>query len=209
MDADHINHKQPHTTLWLSQRLCTPFQEDKSLAAGTKRYDGDSAGENWPTFEYTKAHRLHDIRSLCNACDKIDVTTLTEGGPPIVLRDSFFEIARTASRCRFCSLIAQSTRGVSGTDYKADFLYTMGNRDAVDDRPVYLELQDGRLNVYVPYPEDWSPDSFHNQYGWDLGSFRIRVGEGIVFISYKLHTSGHSRGLGLSGEGHGLKEYWY
>ncbi|OIW25322.1 HET-domain-containing protein [Coniochaeta ligniaria NRRL 30616] len=145
------------TTLWLGQRSNTPFQEDNLLAAGSSTYEGTSSGCKWPTAAYTKAHRLHDIKTLCEACDRIDITALAEDGPPLTLRNSFFEIARTAGQCRFCSLIAQSARGVEGTLYEHDFLHTMGNRDAVDDAPVCLDLQEEKLNVRILFPEDGLP----------------------------------------------------
>lgn len=166
------------TALWLGQALCSPYQHDKGLTAGTSRYDGDSTCGKWPTLLCTKGHRIHDIKTLCKACDKIDVTLLKEGGPSIILRDSFFDIPKTAKECRFCSLIAQYTRGVTGTQYESDFRYILGNRDAVEDGLVTLSLSDGKLNVQVPHPDDWKQFNYDVSC-WDLGSFGLLAGEGF------------------------------
>lgn len=174
--------KNCFTALWLGQALCSPYQHDKGLTAGTSRYDGDSTCEKWPTVLCTKGHRLHDVKTLCQACDKIDVTLLKEGGPSITLRDSFFDIPKTAKECRFCSLIAQYTRGVEGSQYESDFRYILGNRDAVEDGLVTLSLSNGKLNVQVPHPDDWKQFNYDVS-GWDLGSFGLLAGKGILHAS--------------------------
>lgn len=171
--------KNCSTALWLGQALCSPYQNDQRLTAGTSRYDGDSTSGKWPTALCTKGHRLHDIKTLCKACDKIDVTLLKEGGPSITLRDSFFDIPKTAKKCRFCSLIAQYTRGVAGTQYESDFRRILGNMDAVEDGAVTLSLSGGKLNVQLPHP-DWWKQFNCDVSGWDLGSFHLLSGKGIL-----------------------------
>lgn len=180
MDPPQADDKQWPTVLWLGPRLNSPFQEDESLAAGTSRYDDDSASGKWPTFAWSKAHRLHDIQSLCDACDRIDITALTEGGPSIRLQDSLAAVARASRKCRFCSLICQSARDVKGSRYEEGFLEMMLSRDCRDYHPVHLQMRDGKLNIIVPHPTYRSNSGVD---GWDLGSFRIYCMEGIATIS--------------------------
>ncbi|KAH8680344.1 heterokaryon incompatibility protein-domain-containing protein [Ilyonectria robusta] len=187
--------KDCSTALWLGQALCSPYQNDQRLTAGTSRYDGDSTCGKWPTSLCTKGHRLHDIKTLCKACDKIDVTLLKEGGPPITLRDSFFDIPKTSKQCRFCSLIAQYTRGVAGTQYESDFRRILGNMDAVEDGAVTLSLVDGKLNVQLLHP-DWWKQFNCDVNGWDLGSFDLLAGKGI----YVLNVSPRFTHIDLAGD---------
>jgi len=175
MDSPYDNRKRSPAVLWLGHCLSSPFLEDRDLVSSC--YGGNSTSEKWPTFRYTKAHRLHDIKTLCDSCDKIDITALIDSGHSITLRNSFFEIARTASYCRFCSLIAQYTRGINGVIYEKGFLYTLGNRDAVDDGPVVMDFRHRKLNIRVPYPKDWPKQASEND-AWDLGSFEICCDKG-------------------------------
>jgi hypothetical protein len=182
MESPHADCHRLSNTLWLGQEANSPYQNDRSLAPRS-RYDRDSTDENWPVFSYTKAHRLHDIKTLCDACDKIDIAELVEGGAPSILRESWLDITRTARECRFCSLIAQSTRGVSGSESKNEFRSTLHNLDAPDEAlPVRLGLRNGKLNVWVEHPVSWRKPGDQENGGWGLGSFDIFVGKGVLKI---------------------------
>ena len=193
MECPQAGRKLPsNNTLWLGQRINTPFQENQSLNPGASFYGKNSAAGKWPTFPYTKAHRLHDIKTLCDVCDRFDITALTEGrAASVVLRDSFFEIARTASRCRLCSLIAQSYRGASGAVFEVPFLEKLRSQDAVEDYPVHAELADGKLHIRIPRPEGWpevpeaggEPEEWfavpEPWKGWLLGTFNVEFLKGM------------------------------
>lgn len=156
--------------IWLGQAPETPFQEDQKLGAGTSLYDGNSACGNWPTFEYTKAHRLHDIKTLCDVCNTIDITKLTDGGPPLTLRQNFEEIAAMAENCRFCSLLAQSTRGAKGFRYGTAFCHFLVQQDCWFGNPVTLELRSGVLTACIPRDDD----------PWLLGKFSVLTAPGML-----------------------------
>ncbi|KAJ3536037.1 hypothetical protein NM208_g6892 [Fusarium decemcellulare] len=179
---EEANGKPEPPTLWLGPCLISPFQESEQLAADASCYQEGSASGKWPTFEWSKAHRLHDIQSLCDACDKIDVSALIKRGSSIRLHNSLTALDRAARNCTLCSLICQSVRGVSGSRYEKDFLSTMGSRDARDSDsiPVYMEAHDGMLHVAAPFPEDWK--GYGDQNGWHLGSFPIHHREEISTI---------------------------
>jgi hypothetical protein len=77
LESPHAEYHRLSNILWLGQEANSPYQINRSLAAGL-RYDGDSTDRNWPVFSYTKAHRLHDIKTLCDACDKIDIAGIAK-----------------------------------------------------------------------------------------------------------------------------------
>ncbi|KAH7152587.1 heterokaryon incompatibility protein-domain-containing protein [Dactylonectria macrodidyma] len=172
MNNPRLDDESSPNALWLGQAPNSPYQLDEALTSSLSCYDGNSASGEWPTLGYTKAHRLHDIKTLCDACDRLDITKLTEGGPSITLRDNYVDIVETAKECRLCSLIAQQTRGVSGYAYKEDFRYTLGNKDAPPDLPVCLALENGQLDFQVPLPEDWE-ETESGKRDWDLGTFSV------------------------------------
>lgn len=193
MDSrDPITKTPSSTSLWLGPQAHSPFKTDQGLLAGTRRYSSNSAKDDWPTFARTTAHRLHDITTLCDACDRMDIAKLAEGGPPVRLRDSFFEISDTAGHCRFCSLLAQSYRGIQYYPGQSDFLNIMARDDAVDDGPVDLHIRGGNLQVQVPFPvafrrtiqsDDWVPKPggwTPETDGWVLGRFEFRFGGGAA-----------------------------
>lgn len=180
VESLHTTYNERSNILWLDQEANTPYQDDPSLAPA-ERYDADSTDRNWPVFSTTKAHRLHDIKTLCKSCDKIDILGLVEGGSPYILQDSWLDITRTARKCRFCSLIAQATRGISGSQHKEGFRDTMHSQDAGDEAlPVYLGLRNGKLKVWVDYPASWNLPGEQRDGGWNLGIFDFFEGNGLL-----------------------------
>ncbi|KAE8453817.1 hypothetical protein EG329_009329 [Mollisiaceae sp. DMI_Dod_QoI] len=175
--------------LWLGQEASSPYQNDRRLTSGS-RYHGDSTNENWPIFSYSKAHRLHDIKTLCVACDKIDIAGLVEGGAPFTLHESWLNIIRTAKKCRFCSLIAQSTRGAYSSHYKKGFRSALNSRDTPNEAlPVLLRLQQGKLNVWVAYPVSWNKSGGLKDGGWDLASFDTVIEKGTGLLEVEKDSS--------------------
>ncbi|KAH6683593.1 heterokaryon incompatibility protein-domain-containing protein, partial [Plectosphaerella plurivora] len=163
------------TRLWLGPRADTPFTEDPSLVAGLVDYSDDSSRASWPTLAWTRAHRLHDIKTLCDGCAALDVTALVEGAPPTKMLDDFKDIEKNAGRCRLCALMAQTYRGVEGVHYRQNFVYKMNNRD-IGEGPVMVYKTEGHLEFGVLMPGDW-PDSQQGSslFPWEFGRFAIEV----------------------------------
>lgn len=97
-----------HTTkLHLGCRTTTPFENDT-----IECYYRDPADDLWPTYARSKAHRLHDISALCQACDSFDMRALGESSREI--QYSLRDVLNGAGDCRLCALIVQTYRAAQG-----------------------------------------------------------------------------------------------
>lgn len=187
------------TKLFLDSCASTPFALDPSLIMNDSCYNQDSSRGAWPTVGWTKAHRLHDIQTLCNVCKTFNMADLTDGGPSVRLRDEFCDMEATAGFCRLCALLTQSYRGIDGAYYQTGFVYMMGHQDALSG-PVMVRKRGKQLNFYVPAPEHWGDQA---SFRWQLGSFETLIDKtAVTGISIPQQVGTPLDGFQISAESH-------